>query len=48
MLSQRIRVRLADVRKPRQGARMGAQREQIWPELVMQFARDLLALEILQ
>jgi len=48
MLSQGIRVRFAGVGDPRQGARVRAQREKIGSELVMQLARDLLALDVLQ
>src|SRR3954454_1693719 len=48
VLSQRPGVRRTDVRKPHQGAGMRAQRKQIRSELVMQFARDLLALDILE
>src|ERR1700741_4340708 len=48
MLSQRLRVSFANVRKPHQSAGMRAQRKKIRSELVMQFPRDLLALQILK
>ncbi len=48
MLAQHIRIRLGTLRQPHQRTRMRAQGEKIRPELVMQFARDLLALEVLQ
>ena len=48
MLAQRIGVGLGNVREPHQRAGMCAQRKQIGPELVMQFARNFLALDILQ
>src|SRR5712671_1286429 len=48
MLSQGIRVRFPGVGNPHQGARVRAQREKIGSELVMQLARDLLALDVLQ
>ena len=48
MLSQCARVRHADFRKPHQRAGMRTQRKQIGPELVMQFARDLLAFDVLE
>ena len=47
MLSQRIRVRLRNLRKPHQRAGMGAQGKEIGPELVVKLTRDLLALQIL-
>src|SRR5882724_10629893 len=48
MLSQRIRVRFAGVGNPHQGTGVGAQREKIGSELIVQFPRDLLALDVLQ
>ena len=47
-LRNAFRVRLVRIRQPHQRADMRAQREQIRPELIMQFARDLLALDVLQ
>ena len=48
VLSDRVGIRRAPVRELRQRARMRAQREQIRPEFVVQFARDLLALDVLE
>ena len=48
VLSQRIRVWLRHLRKPRQRARMRAKCKKIGPELVMKLARNLLAFQILQ
>src|SRR3954469_5862210 len=48
VFSYGLRIRGASVRLLCQRARMRAQREQIWPELVMELAGDLLALDILE
>jgi len=48
VLSHGVRAGRAAVREFCQRAGMRAQREQIRPELVMQLARDLLALKILK
>ena len=48
VLAQGIHCRLARFRQPHQRAGMRAQRKQIGPEFVVQFARDLLALDVLQ
>ena len=48
VFSHGLRTRVRAVGEPHQRAGMRAQRKQIGPELVVQFARDLLALDILQ
>src|SRR3954454_10796941 len=48
MFSQGTRVRCVEFGKPHQGAGMGAQRKKIGPKLVMQLARNFLALDVLE
>ena len=48
MFAKPVRVRRPGVRKPHQGAGVDSQGKQVRPKLVMQFARDLLALDVLQ
>ena len=48
MLSQRVRAGFANTRQPYQGAGMRAHCKKIRPELVMQFARNFLAFQILK
>ena len=48
MPALRVRIRLRGLRKPHQGTGVRAQRKQIGPELVMQLARNLLALQVLE